>query len=142
MKLMLIGCIAASCVASSTFAQVYPGIRMRGPGDTGTCVQVGGDVFFDVFIDNPQFTVVAGQFSVTYDNTVLDFVEVLPGAAPFVSVPLSMPNETTGKLFWLSSVASGGTGTAADQSPLDRIRRVIGGVQDGRWCRVCWQVGP
>jgi hypothetical protein len=114
MKLMLIGCIAASCVASSTFAQVYPGIRMRGPGDTGACVQVGADVFFDVFIDNPQFTVVAGQFSVTYDNTVLDFVEVLPGAAPFVSVPLSMPNETTGKLFWLSSVASGGTGTAAD----------------------------
>jgi hypothetical protein len=114
MKLVLISCIAAASVASSTFAQIIPAIRMRGPGDSQTCVQVGGDVFFDVFIDNPQFTVVAGQFSVNYDNTVLDFVEVLPGAAPFVSVPLSMPNESAGQLFWLSSVAAGGTGTAAD----------------------------
>lgn len=114
MKLMLIGCIAASCVASSTFAQVAPKIRMRGPGDTNSCVQVGADVFFDVFIDNPQFTVVAGQFSVNYDNTVLDFIAVLPGAAPFVAVPLSWPNEAAGKVFWLSSVANGGTGTAAD----------------------------
>jgi hypothetical protein len=39
---------------------------------------------------------------------------VLPGQAPFVQVPLVVPNASAGTLFWVSSVANGGTGTAAD----------------------------
>jgi hypothetical protein len=121
--MMLFGCAAAACaslsaVAEENFAsaqqQILPGIRMVGPGDAGNCVQVGQEILFDVFVDNPQMTVVAGQFGVIFDNTVLEFVAVLPGAAPFVSVPLSVPNQAAGTLFWVSSVAGGGVGTAAD----------------------------
>ena len=121
--MMLFGCAAAACaslsaVAEENFAsaqqQILPGIRMVGPGDAGNCVQVGQEILFDVFVDNPQMTVVAGQFGVIFDNTALEFVAVLPGAAPFVSVPLSVPNQAAGTLFWVSSVAGGGVGTAAD----------------------------
>lgn len=120
---MLLGGIAAACVSFSAVAQessatsqlqIQPGIRMRGPGDAGNCVQVGQEVFFDIFVDNPQMTVVAGQFKVNFDKNVLRFVSVLPGAAPFVSVPLSVPNQAAGNVFWVSSVAGGGVGTAAD----------------------------
>ena len=119
----LVGCIAAACVSMSAVAednmafsqqQILPGIRMRGPGDAGNCVQVGQEVMFDIFVDNPQMTVVAGQFKVNFDKNVLQFVSVMPGAAPFVSVPLSVPNQAAGNVFWVSSVAAGGVGTAAD----------------------------
>jgi hypothetical protein len=91
-------------------------IRMSGPVEQGVpgCIGPGADLHFDVFVDNPLITLVAGQFNVVYDNTVLDFVGIEAGDAPFTSIPLSLPNETAGSIFWVTSVPGGGTGTLAD----------------------------
>jgi hypothetical protein len=96
--------------------EVPSAIRMSGPVEQGvsSCIGPGADIYFDVFVDNPMITLVAGQFNVVYDRTVLDFTGIEAGDAPFTSIPLSMPNETAGTIFWVSSVPSGGNGTLAD----------------------------
>ena len=92
-----------------------PGFRIAGPREAGvtTCFAVGNDLFFDVYVDSPPFQVAAGQFSVEYDRAVLDFVAIQPGDAPYTQVPVQIVDEAAGTLFWVSSVAGGGTGSSS-----------------------------
>lgn len=92
-----------------------PGIRIAGPRESGTttCFAVGDDVFFDVFVDSPPFQVAAGQFSVEYDRTLLDFVAILPGDAPYTQVPVQVVDEAAGSIFWVSSVPGGQSGSGS-----------------------------
>jgi hypothetical protein len=74
---------------------------------------------------------VAGQFGIAYDNSVLEFIDVVGGEEPFTYVPLSTHDAATGKLFFIASVQEGGTGTLAD-SRVARIRfRAIANDCDG-----------
>lgn len=88
------------------------GIVMTGPNPTG-CYAVGTDLYYDVFVYNPQIVLVAGQFSVNFSST-LELIEVLPGDAPFTSIPLSLPNNAAGNVFFIASIEGGGNGTLAD----------------------------
>ncbi len=88
------------------------GIVMTGP-NPGDCHSVGTDLWYDVYVYNPQIVLVAGQFSVNFSST-LELIEVLPGDAPFTSIPLTIPNNTAGSVFFISSVEGGGSGTLVD----------------------------
>ena len=92
-----------------------PTVSMVGMADSSTtaCAAIGDLLTFDVIVTNPPITLVAGQFAIRYDTTVLQFVSIEGGENPITSIPLTWPNAAEGKLFWVSSVESGGTGTAA-----------------------------
>ncbi len=108
------------------------GIRLVGPGESGAaCLTVADDLIFDVFIDNPPVTVVAGQFTLAYDASVLEFVDVLGGEEPFTYVPLFSNNAANGTLLFIASVQEGGTGTLSD-ARVARVRfRAIDNDCDG-----------
>ena len=109
------------------------GIRLTGPAEasSGTCAEIGSELVFDIFVDNPPVQLVAGQFGIAYDNTVLEFIDVVGGEEPFTYVPLSTHDAATGKLFFIASVQEGGTGTLAD-SRVARMRfRAIANDCDG-----------
>ena len=99
-----------------------PSINLVGPADqTGsTCSAIGDLVTYDVIVNNPTIVMVAGQFGIQFDKTVLEFVSLAGGDAPITTTPLVVPNTAAGKLFWVSSVVNGGTGTAATT----RVERV------------------
>ncbi len=108
------------------------GIRLVGPVESGAgCLAVADELAFDVFIDNPPVTVVAGQFTLAYDASVLEFVEVLGGQEPFTYVPLFSNDAAAGRLLFVASVQEGGTGTLSD-SRVARVRfRAIDDDCDG-----------
>jgi len=109
------------------------GIRMVGPAEANPnlCAAIGDDFLFDVFIDNPPFTVVAGQFALAYDRTVLQFVEISAGEAPFTYIPLTWHDENAGTILFVASVPEGGVGTLAD-SRVARLKfRAIANDCDG-----------
>ena len=90
-------------------------ISLVGPGDgaPATCLSIGDVVTFDVMVSNPPLVVVAGQFGVTWDPSMLEYVGIDGGDAPISSIPFVMPNQTLGYVFWISSVQPGGTGSGA-----------------------------
>ena len=92
-----------------------PSINLVGPADlnSSTCAAIGDLVTYDVIVNNPTIVMVAGQFGIQFDKTVLEFVSLAGGDAPITTTPLVVPNTAAGKLFWVSSVVNGGTGTAA-----------------------------
>jgi hypothetical protein len=107
-------------------------IRMPGPVEGGaTCLEIADELAFDVFVDNPPVTVVAGQFSLSYDASVLEFIDVLGGEEPFTYVPLHVNNAANGTLLFIASVQEGGAGTLAD-SRVARVRfRAVANDCDG-----------
>ena len=109
------------------------GIRLRGPSEvnSGNCPEIGSELVFDVFVDNPPVQLVAGQFGLSYDTSVLEFIDVTGGDEPFTYVPLANNNSAAGTLFFVASVQEGGTGTLSD-SRVARIRfRAIANDCDG-----------
>jgi hypothetical protein len=102
------------------------GIRMTGPSEAsgGACAEIGAEFVYDIFIDNPSVRVVAGQFALMYDNTVLQFVEVIGGEEPFTYIPLTVHDAAAGRLLFIASVQEGGTGTLAD-SRVARLRFTV-----------------
>ena len=107
-------------------------IRMPGPVEGGdTCGEIGDELVYDIFIDNPPVRVVAGQFSLSYDQSVVELIEVVGGEEPFTYIPLNWNNAASGTLLFVASVQEGGSGTLAD-SRIARVRfRVIGNDCDG-----------
>ena len=107
-------------------------IRMTGPAEGGaTCLEIADELAFDVFVDNPPVTVVAGQFSLTYDASVLELIDVVGGEEPFTYVPLHVNNAANGTILFIASVQEGGAGTLAD-SRVARVRfRAIANDCDG-----------
>jgi hypothetical protein len=101
---------------------------MTGPT---TCAAIGDLLTFDVVVTNPPLTLVAGQFAINYDKTVLEYVSVEGGDSPITSIPLALPNAQAGKLFWVSSVEGGGTGTAATTRVARVTFRAIANDCDG-----------
>lgn len=105
-----------------------PSIAMTGPT---TCAAIGDLLTFDVVVTNPPLTLVAGQFAINYDKNVLQYVSVEGGDSPITSIPLALPNPQAGKLFWVSSVQGGGTGTAATTRVARVTFRAIANDCDG-----------
>jgi hypothetical protein len=112
---------------------IVPSISMTGPADGAgsTCAAIGDLLTFDVVVNNPPLTLVAGQFAINYDKTVLEYVSVEGGDSPITSIPLALPNAQAGKLFWVSSVQGGGTGTTATTRVARVTFRAIANDCDG-----------
>ena len=117
--------IPNSCEPSS-------GIRMTGPVEGGAgCGAIGDELVFDIFVDNPPVTLVAGQFSLSYDQSVLELIDVVGGEEPFSYIPLNWNNAAEGTLLFVASVPEGGAGTLAD-SRVARVRfRAVANDCDG-----------
>jgi hypothetical protein len=117
----------------STTCDSSPSIKIAGPTDISptTCAAIGDLLTFDVVVTNPPLTLVAGQFAINYDKTVLEYVSVEGGDNPITSIPLVLPNPEAGKLFWVSSVQGGGTGTAATTRVARVTFRAIANDCDG-----------
>jgi hypothetical protein len=118
--------ISATCESSTS-------VKFVGPADINpsACAAIGDLLTFDVVVNNPPLTLVAGQFAINYDKMVLEYVSVEGGDSPITSIPLVLPDAQAGKLFWVSSVQGGGTGTAATTRVARVTFRAIANDCDG-----------
>lgn len=81
------------------------------PGD-----DCDADGTFTVRIDlvDADATIVGGQFFLSYNNAVLDFVSAVPGDAPFTMEIFETVNEAAGTIDYAVGIPLGGSGTSAD----------------------------
>ena len=109
------------------------GVRMAGPGDVagGGCRAVGDEIEFTVTVNNPPVVLVAGQFTVKYDASVLEYLGVSGGDAPMTDILVSIHDQPAGSVFWISTIPYGGTGTLADLLVAKVRFRVIADDCDG-----------
>ena len=75
---------------------------------------VGDTVTITVRMSAVKDFVVGGQFFMDYDNSVLDFISAVPGAAPFTVEIFESVDEGTGTIDYAVGVVGGGPGTAVD----------------------------
>ncbi len=73
-----------------------------------------GTIVFDIKASDLTDIVVGGQFFLSYDETVLDFVSADPGDAPFTVQLYEVVNESLGTIDYAVQIPNGGTGTSSD----------------------------
>ncbi|MFH1109541.1 MAG: cohesin domain-containing protein [Planctomycetota bacterium] len=90
------------------------------------CFSVGEDLFVTLDLGSSNRTIVGGQFLIGYDPTVLDFIDIEPGAfvdpeSPFGLELLRIVNEGEGTIFYAVSIFLATNGTHGP-AMLARIR--------------------
>ena len=79
-------------------------------------VEPDNTVTISVDLTAATATVVGGDFFLKYDNTVLDFVSMVPGDPPFTLEILEVVDEGAGTIDYGVGIDSGDTGTADDST--------------------------
>ncbi len=79
-----------------------------------TCISAGTEVRVLVSLSAATTPIVAGQFFLTYDNVVLEFVAIQPGDVPFTMELSRAINEVAGTIDYAVSVPVGSSGTMED----------------------------
>lgn len=104
-----------SCVCGNDVPELCLNAIPGGLPESG-CYSVGSDLFVPIDLGSSSRTIVGGQFFVIYDPTVLDFINIEPGAnadpdSPFGTELLRTVNESTGSIFYAVGIILGMNGT-------------------------------
>lgn len=79
-----------------------------------TCLNADDtQVVVDVNMANPPGSIVGGQFFLDYDNTVLDFISIEPGDAPFTDELYEFVDEGAGTIDYSVNAPLGDPGTSS-----------------------------
>ena len=89
-----------------------PAIQLVVVGSPACVTAPGSEVSYELHVVNPPFGLIAGQFFVEWDTATFALANVSAGDAPFTSIPFTSVNAGTGRVFLITSVAGGGTGTS------------------------------
>ncbi|MCC7292882.1 MAG: HYR domain-containing protein [Phycisphaerales bacterium] len=73
-----------------------------------------GTIVFEIKMSDLTETVVGGQFFLSYDDAVLDFVSADPGDAPFTFEFYEVVDEGMGTIDYAVNIPIGGSGTSSD----------------------------
>jgi hypothetical protein len=76
----------------------------------------GDFIYYKVKVINPPFRLVAGQFNIEYDTSLLQLVDVLPGVNNGYSfgIPFELHDPAAGDLLWYSALPPGSVGVFPD----------------------------
>ncbi len=75
---------------------------------------IGATITVTVALSQSSRVIVGGQFFLKYDQTLLDFVSMVPGSAPFTREVYEVVNEASGAITYAIGVPNGIGGTSAD----------------------------
>jgi len=107
----------------------------------------GDFIYYKVKVINPPFRLVAGQFNIEYDTSLLQLVDVLPGVNPnyVFGIPFELHDPASGDLLWYSALPPGSAGVFPDSIVARLQFRAIGNNcpldPKAKEVEVRWQTG-
>jgi hypothetical protein len=107
----------------------------------------GDFIYYKVKVINPPFRLVAGQFNIEYDTSLLQLVDVLPGVNPnyVFGIPFELHDPASGDLLWYSALPPGSAGVFPDSIVARLQFRAIGNNcpldPKAKGVEVRWQTG-
>ena len=113
----------------------------------------GDFIYYTVKVINPPFRLVAGQFNVEYDRTLLELVDVMPGVNDnpgtandyTFGIPFELHDPAAGDLLWYSALPPGSAGVFPNSIVARLQFRAIGNNcpldPKAKGVEVRWQTG-